>query len=542
MADGIASGEVEPERLIGERIAGRFVIERLIGRGELSTAFRATDERLHRRVTVKVFHPRHRDDVQVVESQLAAARAVARLSHEHVAMVIDRGEHEGMPLVVLEHVRGENLQERIERYAPLAVGEVATYALQCARALAYAHGHGVVHGNLRPGNVLLTEERDVKLVDFGGGSYVAQLVGNPYAAPELREVDPGIDPEASDDVYALGALCFAALTEQAPRPGIEPSDLQQLRPDVSPRFAASIARALSTDPADRHLSMRELAAELASVREAAIVGDPEAGRHDVDQPTRAWSVDDYDEATDGGPRVAVDPESMAVAGAADAARRAPRRTGRRRRAQRPRTPREARARILAWSMVVAPLVALVIFGLMIAGERGNEQVESGEQAQGGPVERVAITGATSFDPEGDDRTEHESETPNVWDDDPQTTWQTEGYATPDFNIGAKPGVGLVLELAREADVREVVVGTDLPGWIAEVRTAPTAAPTLDGWRVVSEPTDMEDGAVIEVDMDGAESRYVLLWITKLALDIDDPDRNRARIADVRVRATGPGGS
>src|SRR5690606_39140479 len=143
MADERVPIEVSPERLIGERIAGRFVVERLIGSGELSTAFRAHDDRLHRRVTVKLFHPRHRDDVQVVESQLAAARAVARLSHEHIAMLIDRGEHDGMPLVVLEYVRGENLQERIDRFAPLAVAEVVSYGLQLARALAYAHGHGV---------------------------------------------------------------------------------------------------------------------------------------------------------------------------------------------------------------------------------------------------------------------------------------------------------------------------------------------------------------------------------------------------------------
>lgn len=73
--------------MIGERIADRFVIERAIGQGPLSSAFRAHDDRLHRRVTVKLFHPRHRDDVHVVKSQLAAARAVARLSHEHVARV-----------------------------------------------------------------------------------------------------------------------------------------------------------------------------------------------------------------------------------------------------------------------------------------------------------------------------------------------------------------------------------------------------------------------------------------------------------------------
>jgi serine/threonine-protein kinase len=544
MADGVASGDIAPERLIGERIAGRFVVERLIGRGELSTAFRAHDDRLHRRVTVKLFHPRHRDDVQVVESQLAAARAVARLSHEHVAMVIDRGEHEGMPLIVLEHVRGENLHERIERYAPLAVGEVVRYSLQIARALAYAHGHGVVHGNLRPGNVLLTEERDVKLVDFGGGSYVAQLVGDPFAAPELREVDADAPPEPSDDIFALGALAFVALTEQAPRPGLEPSELQLLRPDVSARLAGTIARSLARNPEDRHLSMRELAAELSAVRESADAPvDAGSGEHDRhDQSTQSWSIDDQDdadEATADGtailPRTAGgDVELHPLRSDGPQAR--PRR--RRRDPKRSRTPREARARILAWSMVVAPLAALVIFGLMIAGERGSDQVTSDGGATGGPISAVPVASVVSFDPRpGGDGSEHEDETANIIDGQRDTIWQTEGYATMSFSGGTKPGVGIVLQLEDEADVREVQIATDLPGWIVDVRTSDVPASTLAAWRIASEATPVKDNIRIPVDKRGAGSRFVLLWVTQLAIDPNDANSARARISEVKVFAS-----
>jgi eukaryotic-like serine/threonine-protein kinase len=158
-----------PDQLLGERIAGRFIVERQIGSGPLSSAFRARDERLHRRVTVKLFHPQHPDDIGVVDAQLELAKSVARLSHPNIATVIDRGEHEGMPFIVLEYVRGENLQERIDRYAPLRVAEVVELGQSIARALTYAHAHGVAHGNLRPENVLISEEREVKLVDFGGG-------------------------------------------------------------------------------------------------------------------------------------------------------------------------------------------------------------------------------------------------------------------------------------------------------------------------------------------------------------------------------------
>ncbi len=519
MADGIA-GNVEPERLIGERIAGRFVVERLIGHGDLSTAFRAHDDRLHRRVTVKLFHPRHRDDVHVVEAQLAAARAVARLSHEHIAMVIDRGEHEGRPLVVLEHVRGENLHERIERFAPLASGEVVTYALQIARALAYAHGHGVVHGNLRPGNVLLTEDREVKLVDFGGGSYVAQLVGDPFAAPELREVDATTPAEASDDVYALGALVFVALTEQAPQSGLEPGELQLLRPDVSPRLAGIVARALTTDPADRFLSMREFAAELSGVRElsASTVTAFEHG-----QDTRPFTLDDHEEATN-------DEQATSIVAMPRAARRVRRRHRDR---SRPRTGREVRARILAWSMVVLPLVALVIFGVMIAGERGSDQVGAVAKGPTGPARPIAVASVTAFDPEPGDGDEHSDTKDNVLDEDPGTTWGTDGYDTRDFNR-LKPGVGLMLQLEEAADVRDVQIQTNLPGWTMEVRTADAPASELEGWTPVSKPVAINDGMKVPVDLDGHETRYLLLWITKLVIDTEEPNRARARIGTVTV--------
>lgn len=517
MADGITGGDLNVDQMVGERVAKRFIIERLIGRGQLSTTFRAHDERLHRRVAVKVFHPHHRDDVLVVETQLSAARAVARLSHEHIAMVIDRGEYHGMPVVVMEYVRGESLQERIERFAPLAVGEVVEYCLQSARALAYAHGQGVVHGNIRPVNMLLTEEREIKIVDFGGGSYVAQLVGDPYSAPELREVDADTPAEVSDDVYALGVVAAVALTEHAPREGMDPAELQNVRPDVSPQLAGTIARALATDPRERHLSMRELAAELASIREASIPTRTPT-QEIVEQPTEAMRV-----------------EHITVAHA-DAPKKE-RREGRRQRRSRARTPREARARILAWSMVLAPLLALIIFGVMIAGERASDQVKSPSNASNAPLKRVKIAEVVSFDPEPDgDGSEHEDEVANAFDSDRETSWQSEGYATSDFNNGSKKGVGLVLRLDDEYDVRELQIATDLPNWTAEVRAASSPSTTLDGWRKVSKSTSVRDNERIDVTLDGKKTEYLLLWITRLALDVDDPSKVRARVLELGVFA------
>jgi hypothetical protein len=326
-------------------------------------------------------------------------------------------------------------------------------------------------------------------------------------------VDSDAPPEASDDIFALGALAFVALTEQAPRPGMDPSELQLQRPDVSARLAGTIARSLAMDPADRHLSMRELAAELSTVRESA----PSQAMHAPvasDQSTQEWAMHDEDEATDDAtallPGVAGGDVELHPLRATGRPVRAARR---RRDPRRTRSPRESRARILAWSMVLAPLAALVIFGLMIAGERGSDQVTSDGGASGGPTSAVPIASAVSFDPKpGGDGSEHADETANVFDGDRDTVWQTEGYATMTFSGGAK------------------------------VRASDSPATTLAGWRVASEPTAVKDNIRVPVDLDGEPVRFVLLWITQLAIDPDDPNAARARISDVKVFASDNTGS
>jgi hypothetical protein len=183
-------------------------------------------------------------------------------------------------------------------------------------------------------------------------------------------------------------------------------------------------------------------------------------------------------------------------------------------------------------MVVAPLAALVIFGIMIAGERGEDQVGS-DAEKSGPSRPLAIASVAAFDPEPGDGDEHSDTKDNVLDSDPETSWATDGYATRDFNR-LKPGVGLMLELEQSADVKDIQLTTDLPGWKMEVRAAGAPVGELDGWKPVSENVGVTSGMKVPVDLDGAETRYLLLWITYLAIDTDEPNRARARIGDITV--------
>lgn len=532
------------ERLVGERIGSRFVIDRLIGAGPLSSAFRARDELLQRRVTVKLFHPQHRDDVAVVEAQLELASAVARLSHPNIVTVIDRGEHEGLPFVVLEYVRGENLQERIDRYAPLRVGEVVGYGVSIGRALAYAHAQGVVHGNLRPGNVLISEDREVKLVDFGGGSFVATLTRDPYVAPERRAAPELEFAEAAsaDDVYALGVLLFAALTEHAPPAGerIDAARVQMLRPDASPRLAAIVARAAAHDPDERFAAMHELAAELASVRlpttEQAGARTPGNGgipseRADLVARPNGVTHDDASlgqtQAFDALAPIVADDAQRTLVTTPSAERGTPRR-------HRDRTTpasRQMRARVLAWSMVLLPIAALVLVGLMVAGERGSlQRAASPGDRTTGPLETVPVAEIASFDPPPGDGSEKDELIANLVDGNVETAWQTEGY-NDEFYGKLKPGVGFYVTLREPAAVRSIRFETDLNGWTAEVYAADLPGEALTDWELVAKPQRVLNKSGLEVDTDEREYKSYLVWVTRLAVD----DKFRARASEVAMQ-------
>lgn len=520
-----------PERLIGERVAGRFVVERLIGAGPLSSAFRARDQLLERRVTVKLFHPQHPDDSAVVDSQLQLASSVARLSHPNIVTVIDRGEHEGLPFIVLEYVRGENLEERIDRFAPLDVGEVIGYGLSIARALAYAHAQGVTHGNIRPVNLLISEDRDIKIVDFGGGSYLASLTGaDPYIAPEQRVVEgPHVAPTALDDVYALGVLLHVALTEAAPVLGGDTSQLQLMRPDAPHRLVQLIVRATSPDPVTRVGSMQEVASELATIR-------GRAGTHEaVMQRARGFEAQ--------GPDIAMPP----VAAPADmttqvsvtpfAADDVPRRVDR----PLPRSGREIRARLLAWSMAIIPLIGVLLIAVVIAGERGSAgRRAAASDASLAARQMVNLTRASSFDPltTDSDQTEHQDLVQFLIDGkagtEINTSWQTEGY---EIRL-PKDGVGVWVAASEPVRATELRLRTDLEGWGYQVYAAndPEHAVKLSDWTRVSEGEHAaEDKQPIVLNTKGVSYEAYLIWITRLAVDTKDTNKLRARIGEVVIR-------
>jgi serine/threonine protein kinase len=258
------------------RILSHYRLEETLGTGEFASVYRARDLQLDRDVALKVVDPGSR---QSASSILAEARAAAALNHPNVAIVFAVDDSEGIPLIAMELVDGVTLRARlVEGALPYAEARRITCAV--ATGMASAHTRGIVHGDLKPENVMLTREGVPKVLDFGLShredraprttEAVLRLSGTPrYLAPELFN---GGRPTQASDVYALGAMCFE-MTTGAPllphddiaslvRALISGNYLERLI-DVPADLRPILATAVARDPAKRRIKMRELAAQLA---------------------------------------------------------------------------------------------------------------------------------------------------------------------------------------------------------------------------------------------------------------------------------------
>ena len=198
----------------GELIAGRYELLELIGKGGMSSVWKTHDRLLDRIVAIKILHPHFTEDEEYVERFRREARSVAQLSHPGIVTVIDRGEDAGRQFIVFECVDGENLKQLLERTGPLPVRDALELALQMGRALSFAHARGLVHRDVKPQNVLLNQEGQAKMTDFGiarevdvqGVTITGTVLGtSEYIAPEQAR---GQQVDAQTDVYSQGVVLY----------------------------------------------------------------------------------------------------------------------------------------------------------------------------------------------------------------------------------------------------------------------------------------------------------------------------------------------
>ena len=259
-------------------IAGRYRLEGRLGFGGMSTVHLALDLRLERQVAVKLLAEHLADDPTFVSRFQREAQAAARLVHPNIVQIFDSGldERTGRHFIVMEYIEGQSCAEILRDDGWVEVDEGISIIEQACEGLNYAHRHGVVHRDVKPGNLLRAREGEVKLADFGIAkateqssiTQVGSVLGTAaYLAPEQAR---GEEAGPRADLYALGVVAYQLLSGRLPYEATsltelalkqqqeEPPTLDTLVAAVSPALADAIAVALALDPRDRYQTAREM--------------------------------------------------------------------------------------------------------------------------------------------------------------------------------------------------------------------------------------------------------------------------------------------
>ncbi|MFC9331124.1 Stk1 family PASTA domain-containing Ser/Thr kinase [Kitasatospora sp. NPDC057015] len=381
--------------LIGTLLDGRYRVEQRIATGGMATVYRGTDTRLDRVLALKVMHPSLAGDADFTGRFIREAKAVARLSHPNVVNVFDQGADGGTVFLAMEYVPGRTLRDVLRDRGALSIRAALDILEPVLAALGSAHRAGLVHRDVKPENVLITDDGLVKVADFGlvrllngtDGAVTATTTPTAgvlgtvaYLAPE--QIRPGTPTDQRVDVYAAGIVLYEMLTGARPYTGENPVQViyRHLHedvpapslavPGVGPGLDAIVAAAAARDPGARPFDAVELLAALQRVRRTLTPAELDAEPPASTRPTPAYPTTESTSVIQPAvlhtsvlevPAELMD-ELLAAPRPYDepapAGGRADRRTGGPRRRRGPRLPRRSRA-ALVWGAVLVVVLLLV---------------------------------------------------------------------------------------------------------------------------------------------------------------------------------------
>lgn len=483
----------------------------------MAQVWEATDEVLARRVAVKMLHTHLTTDAAFVERFRREAVAAARLSHPSIVSIYDTCSGDDFEAIVMELVQGVTLRELLNERKWLEPAQAVSILAQVADALETAHRGGVVHRDVKPANILLSNDGRVLVADFGIAKAGADLTATnqtlgtaKYLAPEQVE---GHSVDARADIYALGVVLYETLCGRPPftadteaaialaRLHQEPMRPRNVRAGVSKALEDVVLRAMARDPAARYASAAEF--------RAAMLAAERGGASPASLPFAPSPPGDATVAT---PIATVD-HTPPGAGP-------------------PTFVRTERGWLVPAIVIVIVAAALIVAGVLVAGGGGLPHIggNSSNSSASSNAATASFTGADAFDPLGDGQ-ENNDKAQAAIDHDPSTTWQTQGY--DDSAIKVKPGVGLVVELANQSTLGTLKVDSPTHDWSAQIYVADSRKEDLAAWgNPVATKTGINGSA--SFDLQNAKGGAVLIWITNVGTDADDTGRFHAVIAEVTL--------
>lgn len=268
---------------MSQMLAQRYELVEKIGEGGMAVVYKARCTYLDRWVAVKILRDQYANNPEFVDRFQREARAAARLAHPNIVSIYDVGEDQGRHFIVMEYVQGENLKDYLCNQGPLSPQMVAEVGQQVAAALAHAHCRGIIHRDIKPHNLLITPEGQVKVTDFGIARAAAAssltetgvVLGSVhYFSPEQAR---GSSVDVRSDIYALGVVLYELLTGELPFTGdspiaialshldSEPKPVAEVCPHIPKNLERAIMKAMAKDPADRYQTAGELWQDLIEV-------------------------------------------------------------------------------------------------------------------------------------------------------------------------------------------------------------------------------------------------------------------------------------
>lgn len=527
-------------------LAGRYRLDRQIARGGMAEVWLGTDTYLGRQVAIKVLKPQLANDPVVAERFRREALACAGLNHANIVAVYDSVEDKGRQAVVMQYIEGKSLRELLDRRKRIGALVTIHMGIAMASALDFAHHAGLVHRDVKPGNILVTPQGRFLLADFGIAKALSAvgedlthdnvMMGTAkYLSPEQVRGKP-LDGRA--DLYGLGLVMYECLAGKVPFIGEtdadtalarlqrEPTDLAHLRPSLAPELVRVIHKLMARNPEHRYSTGQETSDALTQaldaqnkhatsmtpsdgVKSPLQVDKPIARKESLVSQISEPPVEDFAED------FIQEPVKK---------RRSEKKLEKKENKQnkkefkRQKKVTNSGGRIPTLTKFLGLVAILLSIAVMYVATQGFDSSQimsriSSSQTNSG-ASAVTIARIVSYDPNGQDGLENEAGVWSLTDNDQKTAWSTDCYASAFF--GEKKYVGVLIELSEPAS-GVLQVGMQNGPWSLEIYSASGVAPTsLEQW---GEPTgtDYNTRRGVARFMVPSQTQFVLLMLREIGM-------------------------